>query len=111
MDDLDLGKEHFWVVGLNTQLQIRYVDLISMGSVYFTIVTPIQVYQTAICKGVCDLVLAHLHPSGDKTPSKKDIETTKKLIEAGEILDITVHDHIILAPDGSYFSFYENNLI
>lgn len=64
----------------------------------------------ALLIGASNIILCHNHPSADFTPSKADLSITKKLIKAGELLDVMLADHIIIGRDG-YYSFKENNLL
>ena len=63
----------------------------------------------AIISNAVNIILFHNHPSGDPAPSRKDEETTKKVREVGELLDIELLDHIIIGRNGAYYSFMENN--
>ena len=76
------------------------VETISIGSVEGTIITPREVFKSAILANAVSIILCHNHPSGDLIPSKEDIATTKKLIDAGELLGIKVLDHLIVSSDG-----------
>lgn len=89
-------KEHFVILFLDTKNQLIYDD-VSVGIVDASIVHPREVFRKALLHNASRVVLAHNHPSGDPTPSDADIQTTKRLIEAGKILGITVSDHIIIS--------------
>ena len=91
-------KEHFKSVLVNTKSEIIAVDSVSVGELSSTIIHPREVFQLAIRKS-----FIHNHPSGDPTPSGEDIETTKRLTEAGKLLGIRVLDHVIIG-DGRYAS-------
>ena len=69
------------------------------------------IYMRALLSNATSIIIAHNHPSGDPSPSQADIETTKRISEAGTLLEITVLDHLIIASDSSCYSFKENNLI
>ena len=73
-------------------------------------VHPREVFKDAIKHSAASVVLAHNHPSGDPEPSEDDITITKRLTEAGKILEVEVVDHIIIAKDG-FFSFKERGLV
>jgi DNA repair protein RadC len=98
----DRDKEHFWVLGLTTSNHIKYIDLVSIGSIKGTVVEPREIFRNAIHKAVTSIVIAHNHPSGNLKPSKSDIDITLKLREAGKIIEIKVLDHIIISNKGHY---------
>ncbi len=103
-------KEIFKIVLLNTKSQvIKYFD-ISVGSLNSSIVHPREVFSEAVKVSCSAVIFAHNHPSGDPEPSREDIETTKRLIDAGNILGIKVFDHIIIG-DKSYISLKEKGLM
>lgn len=105
-----LNKEHFMVLLLNTKNRVISVETISIGSLNSSIVHPREIFNPAIRKSAAAIILAHNHPSGDPTPSREDVEVTKRIVEAGDIIGIKVLDHIIVG-DGSYLSFKEQGLI
>lgn len=105
-----LEKEYFKVMFLNTKNEIISYETISIGSLNASIVHPREVFNRAIRKSSASIILIHNHPSGNPTPSKEDINITKRLIESGEILGIEVLDHVIIG-DGNYYSLKENSLI
>lgn len=109
-DECDRGKEHFWVVGLNTQNVITYIDLVSLGILNSCIVHAREVYRTAIFKGVNAIIVVHNHPSNTLTPSPSDIKTTENLYKAGRILGISLLDSIIITDTG-YYSFKAHNQV
>jgi DNA repair protein RadC len=106
----DKAKEHFKLILLNARNKIIGISTISIGSLNASIVHPREVFKDAIMHGAYSVVLAHNHPSGDSEPSEDDLMITKRLVEAGKILDIKVTDHIIITKNG-YFGFKEKNLI
>jgi DNA repair protein RadC len=79
---------------------------ISRGTLDGTLVHPREAFKAAILTNAAGIILAHNHPSGDPTPSSYDDVLTKRLREAGELLGIPVHDHVILG-EGSYYSYQE----
>ena len=83
---------------------------VSSGSLNASIVHPRELFQRAILANCAAVIVAHNHPSGDPSPSPEDIALTRKLVEAGELLDIPVLDHVILGY-GRYTSFKENGLL
>ncbi|MDD5190770.1 MAG: JAB domain-containing protein, partial [Dehalococcoidales bacterium] len=88
--------EHFLTVLLGTRGQILKICEVSIGSLDSSIVHPREVYKEAISASAASVIFVHNHPSGDSTPSVDDIGLTKRLVEAGRIIGITVHDHIII---------------
>jgi len=94
--DPDQDREHFYVIGLDGKNNIKYVELISLGTLNRAIVHPRDVFRLAIMRGVRSIILAHNHPSGDPQPSVEDAEITARLREGGEILGIAVLDHVIV---------------
>jgi len=107
---IDQDKEHFWVVGLNPRNVIKYLELVSLGTLDTNLVHPREVFRLAIVKAVAQIVIAHNHPSNDPEPSEADLEITKKLEEAGKILGIEVIDHIIIAGK-EFTSFKDKRLM
>jgi DNA repair protein RadC len=105
-----LKKEVFKVVFLNTKNKIIKSIDISVGSLNASIVHPREVFSEAVKISCSGVIFIHNHPSGDPEPSGEDIETTHRLIEAGNILGIKVLDHIIIG-DGRYLSLKEKGII
>ncbi|MCI5688332.1 DNA repair protein RadC [Anaerovoracaceae bacterium 42-11] len=103
-------KEHFKSVLVNTKSEIIAVDAVSVGELSSTVIHPREVFQLAIRKSAAAVIFIHNHPSGDPTPSSQDIETTKRLIEAGKLLGIRVLDHVIIG-DGRYVSMGATGLM
>ena len=93
-------KEHFLVLCLDTRNRLINRRLVSMDSLDTSIVHPREVFKEAVSSCAASVVFAHNHPSGDPEPSKEDIELTKRLTRAGEIVGIDVLDHIIVCDEG-----------
>ena len=106
----ELGYEKFIALALNTKNHVTAVLPVSSGSLNASIVHPRELFQRAILANCASLILAHNHPSGDPVPSPEDIALTRKLIEAGLLLDIPVLDHIVLGY-GRFVSFKERGLL
>jgi DNA repair protein RadC len=106
----DLPHEEFWVLLLNRGNQILERVNISKGGVSQTVVDSKIVFKMAIDKLASSIILCHNHPSGNLKPSDADIQLTKKLKEAGRILDLPILDHLIIA-DNTYFSFADEGLL
>jgi len=94
--DADDDKEHFWVVMLNTQNGYLMHTLISTGTLSASLVHPREVFGPALREGAASIILIHNHPSGDPTPSPEDRRLTRQLADGGRLLDIRVHDHVIV---------------
>lgn len=105
-----LKKEIFVCIHLNTKNAVLRKETISIGSLNASIVHPREVFSNAVKHSVSAVILCHNHPSGDPDPSSEDIETTRRLIDAGNILGIKVLDHIIIG-NGKYVSLKEKGLI
>ncbi|MBN2260346.1 MAG: DNA repair protein RadC [Clostridiales bacterium] len=103
-------KEVFRVVFLDTKNRVIDYEDISMGSLNSSIVHPREVFNRAVKKSAAGIVLMHNHPSGNPTPSSEDINITKRLAQAGELLGIKVMDHVIIGI-GKYYSMREENLM
>jgi len=103
-------KEKFFVICLNTANKIIKYEMISEGNLDSSVVHPREVYKVAIENNSKSIILLHNHPSGNAEPSNEDLAITKKISEAGKILDIPVFDHIIIA-ENNYVSFIEKRLL
>jgi DNA repair protein RadC len=93
-------REIFLVVLLNARHEVMSVETVSIGSVNSSIVHPREVFKPAIVQSATSVLLAHNHPSGDPEPSEEDLSITKRLVECGELLGISVLDHVIVATRG-----------
>jgi len=102
-------KEHFLALLLDTRSQLIRVSEISIGSLDTSIVHPREVFKEAISASAASVIFAHNHPSGDPEASEDDIELTKRLAQAGEIVGIDVLDHIIIC-DKKYLSLKREGL-
>ena len=103
-------KEHFKLVLLNTRNQLIRKVSVSKGTLNASLIHPREVFRSALSHSAASVILIHNHPSGDPKPSDDDIKITKRLIEAGKIMGIEVHDHVILAGD-RYTSLKAQKLI
>ena len=99
-------KEIFIEICLDTKNQVIKEETISIGSLNANVVHPREVFRTALAESAAHIIVAHNHPSGDPAPSREDIEITRKLVETGSIMGITVLDHVIIG-DGRHFSMKE----
>jgi len=89
--------ERFGVVLLDTRLRLMCTRLLSVGSLDTSLGNPREVFREAVRVGAAALVAFHNHPSGDPTPSPDDLDLTRRLLAAGEIMGVEVMDHIVLA--------------
>lgn len=102
-------KEYFYALHLDGKNRICCVDEVSVGSLNQSIVHPREVFKTALLSSAAAIILLHNHPSGDPTPSREDVEITRRLKETGEIIGVRVLDHIIIGD--SYMSFVEKGFL
>jgi DNA repair protein RadC len=103
-------KEYFNILLLNTKNHVISREEISVGSLSASIVHPREIFNIPLRKSAASVILFHNHPSGDPAPSQEDLEVTRRLVDAGNLLGISVRDHIIIG-DGCFFSFRERGLI
>lgn len=109
-DLLDIAHEEFWILLLNRANRVIKKIQISQGGVAGTVADPKIIFKLALDDLASGLILAHNHPSGNLTASQADLDLTKKLKEAGKLLDIQVLDHLIVAGQ-KYFSFADEGLM
>lgn len=105
-----LPVEEFHVAVLDAQHRLERDILVTRGLLNSSLVHPREVFREAIAERAASVILVHNHPSGDPTPSNEDHVITKQLVAAGALLDIPVHDHIIVGR-GRYMSFAEAGLL
>ena len=103
------AKEQFVALHLDGKNRIICLDRVSVGSLNQSIVHPRELFKTACLSNAAAIILIHNHPTGDTTPSREDLNITRRLKEAGEILGIKILDHIIIG-DG-FHSFVEHGLL
>lgn len=104
------GQECFVVIFLDVRGQVIADETIAMGTVSEVLVHPREVFHPAIRHRASAMIVIHNHPSGDLTPSDADISLTRDLVKTGDIIGITVQDHLIVSADG-YYSFRQHRLI
>ena len=103
-------KEFFNVIVLNTKGEIVAVENVAIGDLNCTVIHPREIFCCAVKKSASSVIFVHNHPSGNPSPSKEDLNITRRLVEAGNILGIKVLDHIIIG-DGVFYSFKNSDLI
>jgi DNA repair protein RadC len=106
----DLGHEEFWMLLLNRANHVIAKRQLSKGGVTGTVVDPKVVFKAAVEHTASGIILCHNHPSGNRSPSDADISLTRKLRDAGKLLDVQVLDHLIIAADG-YYSFSDEGMM
>lgn len=107
MEDLRYHtQEHFVCLYLNTKNQVLGRETVFIGSLNSSIVHPREVFKEAIRRSSASVICLHNHPSGDPSPSREDIEVTRRLLEAGKILGIDLLDHVVIG-DGRFYSLKE----
>lgn len=105
-----LKKEYFKALFLNTKNEIVASENVSIGNLSSSIVHPREVFRSAVKKGAAAIIVIHNHPSGNPLPSQNDLDITKRLAEAGELMGIPVLDHLIIG-DGVFISLKEKMLM
>jgi len=103
-------REHFRVLYMDRKGGLIVWEDISVGGLHSSIVHPREVFKTAVKRSAASIILIHNHPSGDPTPSKEDIEVTRRLTEAGSIMGINVLDHIVIG-EANYCSLKQQGLL
>jgi DNA repair protein RadC len=106
----DLPVEEFHVAVLDSQHRLERDIAVTRGILNSSLVHPREVFREAIAERAAAVILVHNHPSGDPTPSADDRAVTEQLVAAGRLLDIPVHDHVIVGR-GRYLSFAEAGLL
>ena len=96
----DRDREEFVVVFLDTANTLVGLHVASVGGLAASIVEPRQVFKAAVLANAAAILVAHQHPSGNPEPSREDVAVTRQLVEAGKVMGIPVHDHLILTDHG-----------
>jgi DNA repair protein RadC len=111
MEDMRfLSQEHFVAIYLNTKNQVIHRKTVFIGSLNASIVHPREVFKEAIKRSAASIICVHNHPSGDPTPSREDIDVTKRLAECGRIIGIELLDHLIIG-DQKFVSLKEKGYV
>jgi DNA repair protein RadC len=106
----DLPHEEFWILLLDRGNRLIRMMQTSKGGMHGTVADPKVIFKDALNERASAMILCHNHPSGQLRPSDEDIRLTRKLTEGGRLLDIGVHDHLILSGSG-YYSFADNGML
>jgi DNA repair protein RadC len=107
---LDLTHEEFFCIFLNRANKVLKVDQISKGGVSGTVTDVRIIFKNAVLLTASGVIVAHNHPSGNLNPSESDVKITRKIKEAGDILDVQLLDHLII-HDSDYYSFADNGML
>lgn len=105
-DMTSLNQEHFVTLFLNVKNQILHKQTIFIGSLNASIVHPREIFREAVKRSAASIICAHNHPSGNPAPSTEDIDVTKRLVEAGQLMGIELLDHVIIG-DHQFISLKE----
>jgi DNA repair protein RadC len=105
-----LKQEHFVTLFLNTKNQVLHKRTIFVGSLNASIVHPREVFKEAVRQSAASIICFHNHPSGDPTPSREDIDVTKRLASCGKMLGVDVLDHIVIG-DRRFVSLKQKGLM
>lgn len=100
-----MDRELFCIVNLQADLTPINMNIVSVGSLNEALINPREIFKSAILSNAHSMMLIHNHPSGDLTPSTSDIQTTARMQELGELMGISLVDHIITGRNGNYYSF------
>lgn len=103
-------KEHLWLMILDNGLNIKSIDIISIGTINETLGNPMEIYSIAMKKRAVYIVLIHNHPSGELLPSRSDIDLTNQVMEVGKMHSIPLIEKLIISQTG-YFSFKDTGLL
>ena len=105
-----MAEEHCYMIAMNSSCKVLGIFFISKGTVNVSLITPREIYIRALLSGAVQIILCHNHPSGNVVPSEQDIAITRRIKEAGEMISISLADHIIVGSD-SYLSFKEAKIL
>lgn len=106
-----LDREHFLALALNTKNRLLRIVEVSVGSLSASIVHPRELFKDAVRLSASAIVVVHNHPSGDPTPSGADIQLTRRLVKAGDVLGIELLDHVVIGDGGTHVSLRESGLM
>ena len=108
----EYAEEHIYMLALNSACGLLGIFFLSKGTVNAALISPREIYIRALSAGAVQIALIHNHPSGSVLPSEQDIRFTERVKKAGELLGISLADHIIIGgKSGAYISFREAKLI
>jgi len=105
-----LRREEFWVATLNTKHRVMGLHRLYVGTINLVHIRIAEVFRPAVEQNALAILIAHNHPSGDPSPSQEDVELTRKIRLAGEILEVELIDHIIIGSPRQWVSLRERKL-
>lgn len=100
-------RESFWTILLDTKHRIIGIEEAAKGSLTCTVIHPREIYKSVLLANAAAVLFVHNHPSGDPTPSREDLEITRRLRDVGELLGVRVLDHVVIGHD-KYVSLVED---
>ena len=103
------AEEHVYLIGMDNKCNVIGVFLLSKGCVDASLITPRDIFVRLCLCGASGFVMVHNHPSGDTTPSKEDLATTKRVKDCSNLMGLKLLDHIIVGDD--YYSFKEKDIL
>ncbi len=107
---VELPHEEFWLLLLDRGNRLIEPAAVSKGGLHGTVADPKVIFKMALDRRASSIVLCHNHPSGQLRPSQEDIQLTRKLVDGAKLLDISIHDHLIVGGEG-YYSFADNGML
>lgn len=105
-----MEREHFFCICLDTKNRVKKVVEVSIGSLNASIVHPRELYKEAVAVSAAAVIVCHQHPSGDPSPSGADIQLTRRLVKAGDVLGIELLDHVVIGAE-SHVSMRDGGLM
>jgi DNA repair protein RadC len=106
----NLKREVFRIALLDAQNGLLRDRVISEGTLSASLVHPREVFKPAILESAASVILIHNHPSGDPTPSREDVRLTRQLVECARLLDLRIHDHLVIGH-GRFVSLAERGVV
>ena len=103
----NMDRECLVVCAMDTKMKPTHIQIVGIGAMNYCPASIPEIFKAALLSNAANILLFHNHPSGDVTPSKEDVQLTRKVVEAGKLLGIPLQDHIILGEDDDFFSFQE----
>lgn len=107
----NLTNEIFVVLALDAKKNVIGTFKVSEGTIDATVVSTRDIFQRALLVNAHSIIVAHNHPSGNTEPSRQDIDFTRSVREAGELMQIKLNDSLIIGESGKYYSFFEHGVI
>lgn len=104
-------REEFLILLLNRANNVLGWFKLSFGGTTSTVVDPKIIFMLALKTNACSIILCHNHPSGNLKPSDTDISITNRIKEAAKLLEMSLLDHLIISPEGSYYSFANERIL